>query len=178
MAGVIRTRVGYAGGTKPNPTYHSLGDHTEVLQIDFDPRQVSYEALLGVFWKAHDPASRSWSRQYMAAVFYHSEAQRQAAEASKARLQAARGQTIQTPILPVGRFTRAEDYHQKYYLRQESLLMREFGAMYPRDEDFVDSTAAARANGFVAGEGTAADRDAALPRMGLSPEALRGLQAR
>lgn len=178
MAAVIRTRVGYAGGTKPNPTYHSLGDHTEVIQIDYDPRQISYEALLDLFWAEHDPTDRVLSRQYMAAVFYQNDAQRRAAERSKARLEAKLGKTVRTPILPVGVFTRAEDYHQKYFLRHERLLMREFSAFYPADDAFVDSTAAARANGYVGGYGTPAERAADLPRLGLSPEAVRQLTVR
>ncbi len=67
---MVRTRVGYAGGTKRNPTYYNLGDHTETIQIDYDPTYVSYRELLDIFWESHDPAARPWSRQYMAVVFY------------------------------------------------------------------------------------------------------------
>jgi len=71
--GVVRTRVGYTGGSTKNPTYHSLGDHTETVQIDYDPTQISFEELLDVFWDSHRPTQRAWSRQYMAAVFFHNE---------------------------------------------------------------------------------------------------------
>jgi len=173
---VIRTRVGYAGGSKPNPTYHSLGDHTETIQIDFDPRVISYEALLRLFWAEHDPTAHSGSRQYMAAVFYQDESQRRAAEESKARLEQRLGKPVQTQILSAGRFTRAEEYHQKYYLRHERALMREFAALYPTDEAFVDSTAAARANGYAGGYGAPSEREVDLPRLGLSAEAQRRLR--
>ncbi len=81
-------------------------------QVDYDPRQVSYGALLEKFWEGHEPTDQSWSRQYMAAVFYRDDGQRRAAEASKARLEAKLGRKISTAILPLGTFTLAEDYHQ------------------------------------------------------------------
>ena len=82
----MRTRVGYAGGEKKNPTYHSLGDHTETIQIDYDPKQISYAKLLEVFWRSHDPLSRSCSRQHKAAVFYHNEEQKRLATETRDRL--------------------------------------------------------------------------------------------
>ena len=82
---MIRTRVGYAGGAKENPTYHNLGDHTETLQIDYDSSKISYEKLLELFWEEHDPTSRSWSRQYKAVVFYHDEEQKRLAIAGRDR---------------------------------------------------------------------------------------------
>ena len=83
MPGVIRTRVGYTGGTTVDPTYHDLGDHSETIQIDYDPTQVSYQALLDVFWNSHNPTTRSWSRQYASAVFYHSDEQKKLAMESR-----------------------------------------------------------------------------------------------
>jgi len=163
--------VGYAGGTKQNPTYHALGDHTETIQIDYDPSRLSYEQLLEIFWRSHEPASRPWSRQYMAAVFYHSEAQRVAAQASRAREAVRRGRKLSTEILPATAFTLAEDYHQKYHLQQDRVLLREFRAIYPDLRPFVDSTAAARVNGYLGGQGKAADLEAELHQLGLSPPA-------
>ena len=150
---MIRTRVGYSGGTKKNPTYYSLGDHTETFQIDYDPARISYEQLLDIFWKNHDPAIKSWSRQYMAAVFYHNEEQKQLAIKSRAREEERQKTKIYTDVLPASEFYLAEDYHQKYYLRRERELLREFTAIYPALKDFISSTAVARANGY-AGAGT------------------------
>ena len=76
----MRTRVGYSGGTKENPTYHDLGDHTETVQIDYDPTRVSYDKLLEIFWKSHNPRYQSRSRQYMIAVFYQDAEQKKRAE--------------------------------------------------------------------------------------------------
>jgi peptide-methionine (S)-S-oxide reductase len=161
--------VGYAGGTRPNPTYRSLGDHTETLRVEFDPAAVSYEELLEVFWESHDPTARAYSRQYRAVVFYHGEEQKRLAEASRGRVAARLSSPIRTEVLPAGPFTPAEDYHQKYYLRNSGELMEEFKRLFPDPKGFARSTAAARANGYL---GRHADADTvrrALPSLGLSP---------
>jgi peptide-methionine (S)-S-oxide reductase len=150
----VRTRVGYAGGTKKNPTYHSLGDHTETIQIDFDPEKIPYERLLDIFWASHDPTSKSWSRQYKAVIFYHDEEQKNMAAATRDRLAAKLGTKIHTEILPYEGFYLAEPYHQKYRLRSARDMMAEFSAMYPLEDDFVNSTAAARVNGYLGGYGS------------------------
>jgi peptide-methionine (S)-S-oxide reductase len=173
---VVRTRVGYSGGTKKNPVYHSLGDHSETIQLDFDPSQISYERLLEVFWAAHDPTSRSWSPQYKAAVFFHNPAQEILALETKAREAAGRKSKIHTEILPFTGFYLAEDYHQKYFLRQKPDLMREFTALYPHDGDFINSTATARVNGYVAGYGTSAMLLTEINSFGLSAEESKKLE--
>jgi methionine-S-sulfoxide reductase len=167
--------VGYAGGTKESPTYHSLGDHTETIQIDYDPSQISYNDLLNIFWRNHNPSSRAWSRQYMAAVFYHNDEQKKLAEESRGREASKRDKRIQTQILPFTAFYRAEDYHQKYRLRRERHLLQEFERIYPADGDLVDSTAAARVNGYLGGHGTAGELKTDLNRLGLSAEGGRYL---
>jgi methionine-S-sulfoxide reductase len=165
---VIRTRVGYSGGTKKNPTYHDLGDHSETIQIDFDPSLVSYEHLLDVFWKAHDATSRSWSRQYRAALFFHNEEQKRLALESRDREAARINGKIRTEILPAFEFYLAEDYHQKYYLRQDFVLGNEFRMMFPSEKDLVNSTAAARVNGYIGGYGNRATLKEELDQLGLS----------
>ena len=76
---MVRTRVGYAGGTKKNPTYHDLGDHSETVQMDYDPTVISYTKLLDVFWDSHDPSLPSDSKQYMSIIFYHNDKQKELA---------------------------------------------------------------------------------------------------
>jgi peptide-methionine (S)-S-oxide reductase len=166
---VVRTRVGYAGGTKKNPTYHDLGNHTESIQIDYDPAVISYEKLLTVFWNAHNPYGQSWSRQYLSIIFFHNDKQKRLATVSREREEARTKARISTEILPFTGFYRAEDYHQKYRLRSERDLMSEFRAMYPAEEDFMNSTAAARINGYLDGYGTLEDLLEELPGLGLSP---------
>ena len=157
--------MGYAGGTKEAPTYHSLGDHTETIQIDYDPSQISYNDLLDIFWRNHNPSSRAWSKQYMAAVFYHDDEQKNLAEESRDREASKRKKGIQTQILPFTAFYRAEDYHQKYRLRRERNLLQEFEGIYPTADDLVDSTAAARVNGYLGGYGTPADLKAEVEQI-------------
>jgi len=168
MDGVTRTRVGYAGGQKKDPTYRSIGDHSETIQIDYDPTRVSYKDLLLVFWQSHDPTSKSWSRQYMSAIFYHNDEQRKLALETKALEEERRNKKIQTEIVPFSKFYLAEDYHQKWELRRNIDLMREFKAMYPKDIDFVNSTAAARVNGYMSGHGTLEEVQAVIDTLGLS----------
>ena len=168
--------MGYAGGAKENPTYHNLGDHTETLQVDYDPSKISYAQLLELFWEEHDPTSRSWSPQYKAVVFAHDEEQKRLAEESRARVAEKIGKTVHTEVLPYGRFYAAEDYHQKYYLRGHRQILRQFQQHYPRAADLMNSTAAARVNGYIGGYGTAAAYKADIDRLGLSAAAREELE--
>jgi len=163
--------VGYAGGSKANPTYSDLGDHSETIQIDYDPTQISYQELLEVFWSSHSPTTRPFSRQYASIIFYHNQEQKHLAEASRDREAASRGDPIYTEIVPFTQFTLAETYHQKYRLQQVPALVNEFRAIYPQDYKFIDSTAAARVNGYVGGYGTLAELQADIEDLGLSQEA-------
>ena len=168
MPGVVRTRVGYAGGTTDNPTYHSIGDHSETIQIDYDPNLVTYSELLAVFWNSHNPSTRSFSRQYRSIIFYHNEQQQRLALDTKQR--EAADKTVYTEIASFSEFFLAEDYHQKYYLRQVKQLAAEFMAKYPDADEFTASTAVARVNGYVGGYGTIEDLQEELKFLGLSAE--------
>lgn len=160
--GVLRTRVGYTGGRLADPTYKKLGDHTESVQVDFDPRRVSYRQLLNIFWTGHNPAKPVWGPQYMSAIFFHD------AEQERLCLEVLNEQTMNglfrlpTEILALERFYEAEAYHQKYYLRRQSELFRIVSALHHSDEEFSSSTVAARVNGVVAGFGAPADLEAEL----------------
>lgn len=173
---MIRTRVGYCGGQKPTPTYYSLGDHTETIQIEFNPAQISYQQLLDIFWLGHNPTRKAYSRQYMSAVFYHNETQRQQALITQHREAVRRGAPIHTLVEPVTHFYWAEDYHQKYSLRQITAFSQEFTGIYPDLEDFVNSTAVSRVNGFVGGYGTAELLAQELESYGLSPNSQQKLR--
>jgi peptide-methionine (S)-S-oxide reductase len=166
---VIRTRVGYTGGDKANPTYYSLGNHTESLQVDFDPSRLSYQQLLDIFWASHDPSAQPYSTQYKAAVFYANAEQERLARASALAVEQRSGQPMYSEILPLKTFYRAEDYHQKYYLRHTPQLMAEAARYFSSDErSFTDSTLAARLNGYSGRFGSAAMLRAELPSYGLS----------
>ncbi len=126
VKGVVHTTVGYTGGTVPNPTYEQVCSnktgHAEAVLVEYDPSQVSYEQLLEVFWNHHDPTTLNrqgpdWGSQYRSAIFYHTPAQRAAAEAMKQQLE--RGRRVHSPIVtqivPATEFFQAEAYHQHYF---------------------------------------------------------------
>jgi peptide-methionine (S)-S-oxide reductase len=123
LDGVTATRVGYSGGKLENPTYEDVCSHTtghaEVVEVAYDPDQVSYERLLEVFWRKHDPTQlnrQGWDigDQYRSVIFFHDDEQREAAEQSKAREQANWSAPIVTHVEPAETFYEAEDYHQQY----------------------------------------------------------------
>ncbi|MBJ6764641.1 peptide-methionine (S)-S-oxide reductase MsrA [Myxococcaceae bacterium JPH2] len=127
VPGVHSTSVGYAGGLTPNPTYEEvcsgLTGHNEVVRVVYDPKKVSYEQLLRVFWENHDPTQgmrqgNDVGTQYRSGIYFTSEAQKRAAEQSRDAYQAAlkaRGHgDISTEILPAPTYYYAEDYHQQY----------------------------------------------------------------
>jgi len=168
LSGVIRTRVGYTGGSTKNPTYHNLGDHTETVQLDFDPSKVTYEALVEKFFAAHDATQSAGRRQYMSAIFVHGADQERIARSVMQRLQGVSKDVIQTQIIPAADFYLAEDYHQKYALQGNGPLLAELRAVYPDFWDLVDSTAATRVNAYLYGDGTPEQLRAELDSLGLS----------
>lgn len=126
MPGVLYTRVGYIGGAFAKPTYEKVcsGDtgHAEAVEVTYDPEKVSYEQLLDVFWSIHDPTQVNRQgpdvgEQYRSAIFYVNDAERQAAEASRGRLEVSGkyDKEIATEILPASDFWEAEEYHQQYF---------------------------------------------------------------
>lgn len=177
MPGVVATRVGYSGGRHPRPTYHDLGDHTEAIEVTFDPARTSYAELLAVFWDDASAASPPWSRQYRTAIFPKDAEQRRLAEASLQAAQRERGTRLYVDIEDRGPFWQAEDYHQKYYLRAHRPLLAEITAMRPDDPSLVDSTTAARLNAWVGGYGVPAAIVAELELLGLSPKGRAALAA-
>lgn len=171
--GVIRTRTGFSGGTTAEPTYRSLGDHTEVIQIAFDPSLISYEEILEIFWNSHDAAKdRSYKgRQYLSILIVHSNAQLEAAEKVKRTWEERHEKNIETEILYDLPFYQAEDRHQKYYLKRFDKAMESILPLFPDHTSFVHATIAARLNGFVRENGRLNDIKAELSDWQLSSEA-------
>ena len=125
IKGVTSTAVGYAGGALENPTYEDVctdrTGHAEVVQVEYDPSQVSYDRLLDVFWANHDPTTLNRQgpdvgAQYRSAIFYHTPGQKAAAEASRERQQKGGRfrRPVATEVAPAATFYRAEEYHQRY----------------------------------------------------------------
>ena len=132
VEGVLRVTSGYMGGHVPNPTYEMVltkkTGHAEVLHIAYDPRVVSYEKLLEIFWKTHDPTTlnrqgNDVGPQYRSAVFFHTQEQKELAEKYKRLLDDSKAfrKPIVTEITQAGTFYPAEDYHQNYYNRNKHL---------------------------------------------------------
>ena len=123
VKGVSRTEVGYMGGKKDHPSYEDVCSdktgHIEVVQLDYDPKTVSYQKLLEVFWKIHDPTQINRQgpdigTQYKSVIFYHNEEQKKTAQKSKEDEQKKYASKIATEILSSTTFYRAEEYHQRY----------------------------------------------------------------
>jgi peptide-methionine (S)-S-oxide reductase len=129
VKGVVSTTSGYTGGRTANPTYRQVSSggtgHAEAVEVVYDPRVVTYEALLDHYWKNVDPftANRQFcdvGNQYRPEIFVHDDAQRRAAEASKAAMQKRFTQPIVVAISPATMFYAAEDYHQDYYTKNSA----------------------------------------------------------
>lgn len=125
LDGVLDTKVGYMGGSVREPSYKEVctdrTGHAEVVEVTFDPQQISYESLLNAFWQMHDPTTRNRQgpdigSQYRSAIFYHTETQKIEAEQSKQLMDnsGAYSRPIVTEITPATTFWEAEEYHQKY----------------------------------------------------------------
>ncbi len=168
--------MGYSGGTKASPTYRSLGDHTETVEIDYDPSQITYEQLLDIFWRSHDPAAKPWRTQYKAAVFYHGEEQKKLALSTRDATAKRLGDKIHTEILPAKKFYVAENYHQKYHLQNSVGFMKLFKHLQGGQRDLLNSTTAARINGLLAGKVTVKELQAEVKGGKLPPEAARAIK--
>jgi peptide-methionine (S)-S-oxide reductase len=127
VSGVVGTAVGYEGGTLDEPSYHDVctdtTGHAEVVEIEYDPDNVSYDDLLETFWSVHDPTQVNRQgpdvgRQYRSVIFFHTPEQEQKALDARARVAQQLGRTVATEIAPAETFWRAEDYHQQYLVKR------------------------------------------------------------
>jgi len=159
-----------------NPTYYQLGDHTETLQVDYDPTQISYKEILDLFWDGHNPTGPQYTRQYISIIFYHDEDQEKVGLESKEAREKVLGAEINTLIIPYTHFYLAEDYHQKYFLQGDSSLSSEVKGYFEEFQEFVNSTAAARLNGIVGGYANPELLESELSEYGLSDSGMNNLQ--
>lgn len=155
-----------------------MGDHTEAVRVEFDPRRIGYEDLLDLFWSAHDPTRKAWGRQYMSAIFVYTPDQEAEAQAGAKREFKRRQRPVATRIVSATEFFPAEFYHQKYFLQKDRRLMDAMAAVYPKRADLIDSTVAARLNGYLGGYGSRAQLQQEIGGFGLSEPARRHLLER
>jgi len=127
LPGVSKTEVGYSGGRTEHPTYRDVCSHTtghaEVVRVEFDPAQVSYDALLDIFWEEHDPTQLNRQGpdvgdQYRSVVFYTSEEQKEKALASLEKQRPKHRRPVVTQVVPAETFWPAEEYHQQYLAKR------------------------------------------------------------
>ena len=140
--------------------------------MDYDPSVITYAELVDLALTAHNPTWVAHKVQYASLILAHDDAQLETARERATRFSAVLGgRPLATRIEPLKRFWNAEDYHQKYHLRNDRVLAVEFRAMFGSDEAaFRESTAAARVNGYVAGDGTAAQLEREIDLLGLGPD--------
>lgn len=154
MRGIKRCYVGYAAEKDTDgdekPTYRRMLGFTESIRLEFDPEEISFDEILSMFFQSHNPGI-PMPRQYMSAIWTHSEAQKSVAKAHIKRLKREHKQKVVTVVKACAAFYRAEDYHQKWYLRKVPALMAPFKDVAERE--FEDSTFAARFNAVAAGDG-------------------------
>ncbi|CAN1227212.1 Peptide methionine sulfoxide reductase A5 [Linum perenne] len=140
LHGVVRTTVGYSGGSKAFPEYRSLADHAECVQVEYDPRMINYRQLLDVFWSSHD--SRS-------IIFTNGTEESKIASVSKEKEQLkSRSSIVTTQIQQLATFYPAEPEHQKFELKRNPLLLQLMGNL--PEEELERSSLAAKLNGFAA----------------------------
>ncbi|CAI8609043.1 unnamed protein product [Vicia faba] len=154
LPGVVRTTAGYAGGSKPNPEYRSFGDHAESVQVEYDPRLISFSELLDIFWSSHDPRQvygqgPDVGNQYRSIIFVNGTEESRMASVSKEQEQTrSRSSIVTTLIMQLGTFHPAEPEHQKFELKQNTFLLQLIGNL--PEVELESSSLATKLNGYVA----------------------------
>ena len=166
LDGVVRTRVGYAGGTTADPSYHALGDHTEAFQVDYVPAEISFADLLNVVFESHHPHRQTGKVQYQNIVFTGTPEQRETLETFLADRDLATD-AIETRIERLGEFHLAEDYHQKHSLRATRRMLSAFEEAGYDDADMRESPASAKLNAVAAGHDVTS-----IPELGIGEDPL------
>ncbi|WP_426446170.1 peptide-methionine (S)-S-oxide reductase MsrA [Paenibacillus sp. S-38] len=153
LPGVLRTRVGYAGGTTDTPSYRELGDHTETVEVVYDESRLPLETILDVFWNGHNPDNINdyKGRQYLSLMLFRDEGQRKVIEQVMQRREAEGRGRPATEIASFQAFYPAEDRHQKYYLKRYPDAVKKLTVLFPTHEDLVNGTLPARLNGVAKG---------------------------
>jgi peptide-methionine (S)-S-oxide reductase len=176
LQGVLQTRVGFSGGTYEKPTYTNSRDHSETVELLYDPSSISYRELCREFFHAHNPAWTGVLKQYANALFYTTGQERRIAEQESERRGSKDGTVMRTPLREFDRFHPASASHQKHHLRTHRELMSAFRSVFPDDTAFTASTAAMRVNSAIAGFSETALIRQELPEYGLSESAAERVQ--
>lgn len=152
--GVIRTRVGYTGGKSTMPSYDDLGNHIEVIEVDYNPAVITYEGLVKAYFEYYDATVRPYSQRVKSVVFYRTNKEKRIASNIKAQVSKQVNQALFTEIDPVDVFYLAESEHQLSYLKKETSLYGEITQIFPDEELQLLSVLASKLNGIIAGFGS------------------------
>jgi len=170
--GVRSTRVGFSGGTLPDPTYSRIGDHAETVEILYDPKVTNFETLIQHFWQNHNARAKPIFRQYASAIFCLDSEQSELARRTRDRWQESSGkERIQTAILPFERFYPAGEAHQKHYLQQDPKLLNGL----PADPERLQTRLATKLNSIAARSGERTELEKSLDRFGIDKRAQQAL---
>ncbi|SDX92744.1 peptide-methionine (S)-S-oxide reductase [Paenibacillus sp. CF384] len=153
LAGITRTRVGYTGGTTDNPATRHAGDHTEMVEIEFDPAVVKLETILDLYWNSHKPANINnyRDRLYNSLILYRDQAQLSVIQEVMQKRGEQGSGVPDTELTPFSVFYPAEDRNQKYYLKRYPDAVDKLRTLFKTEDDLTNATLAARLNGIAKG---------------------------
>lgn len=173
LDGVLRTRVGYTGGDTTTPSYENLGNHIEVIEVDYDPTVISYEGLIEAYFNLYDASVRPYSHRVKSVIYFRTENEKQIANRVKTAVSQQLNKPLFTEVDPMPVFYIAEAYHQLSYLKKETSLYSEISQMFPDENVQLLSVLASKLNGFIAGYGTLEALENVLEQSSLSSESLK-----
>ncbi|MCK8058533.1 MULTISPECIES: peptide-methionine (S)-S-oxide reductase [unclassified Fusibacter] len=177
LDGVLRTRVGYTGGTGTTPSYENLGNHIEVIEIDYDPAFLTYEDLVTLYFTYYDATVRAYSQRVKSVIFYRDDEEQSIANNLKKEFSQSQGKPIFTEIDPLDVFYLAEDRHQLSYLKKETSLYDEVSQIFTTPDKQILSILASKLNGYIAGYGKSKDLTVLLQNSGLSDASQNRMRA-
>lgn len=167
----MRTRTGYAGGQSTNPNYQNVGFHSEVIEIDYDPSQISYEALVNLFFESHNATSKPYYQRVKSLLFYRNEVEMKSAQKiieQQKQIAVQKGLLVYTELKPYEVFYLAEPEHQLKALKAEVSLYSELVEMFGDENNLQNSILASKLNGFLYGFGSKSEIESVLSQSGLS----------
>ncbi len=167
----MRTRTGYAGGTSTSPKYQDVGFHSEVIEIDYDPSKISYEALATLFFESHNATSRPYYQRVKSLLFFRDETEKDIAQKiieQQKKIAVQRGLLVYTELKPYDVFYLAEPEHQLKALKAETSLYSELLEMFGDESKLQNSILGSKLNAFLYGFGDRSDIESVLNQSGLS----------
>ncbi|KEJ00771.1 methionine-S-sulfoxide reductase [Clostridium botulinum A2B7 92] len=171
LDGVVKTYVGYTGGNTLFPTYNSIGDHLETLEVYYDSSKIAFENLLTIFEKNHNYIVRPNLLQYYSAIFYNNENEKELCLDWKKNKKEELKTEVLTRISPIEKFYYAEFYHQKYYIQLEPVIMSNLRSKFSTGNDLISSPLCHKLNAYLAGYGSLKELNKEIEDFNLSEDA-------